>query len=252
MKPLEPMQRSILDAAENGETHMALPKLDTGQRVGDLAFEAIQEAIMNGDFPAGRRLQIRELAAELGISVMPVREAIKRLEEQGLVENVPYRGAEVKQFTREELLYIYDVRKLVEMEASRLGVVRLAKSDLPELEQIYQDMLAAMSMGNIVEYLDLDEKLLITIYRAAGNPVLTEIIEQLWRRCRTYKIFGARNEYASGHVSELSVHQFRLIQAAKDQDAEQAGKITEESLDAAMLRIRRGMPKSEDASSAAT
>src|SRR5699024_2740299 len=100
---------------------MPLSKLQATARVGDQAYDALHTAIVTGEYEAGRRLQIRDLAADLGISVMPVREAIKRLEEVGLVETQPYRGAIVKELSRSELLQIYAVRGLLEIEAASLG-----------------------------------------------------------------------------------------------------------------------------------
>lgn len=225
---------------------MALAKLETGKRVGDQAFEAIQDAIMRGELPAGRRLQIRQLASELGISVMPVREAMKRLEEQGLVETTLYRGAQVKRFTAQELLQLYAVRRLLEVEASRLGAAAFPAAKLPLLERLFNKMRDSITKGQIIDYLDQDERLLSAIYAASENPVLIESIDLLWRRCRTYKIFGANQEYESGNLAELLVHQEHLVQAVKDRDAQAAGEITAASLDAAIDRIRLGLPGSSD------
>src|SRR5699024_4981041 len=94
---------------------MPLSKLQATARVGDQAYDALHTAIVTGEYEAGRRLQIRDLAADLGISVMPVREAIKRLEEVGLVETQPYRGAIVKELSRSELLQIYADRASVRL-----------------------------------------------------------------------------------------------------------------------------------------
>ena len=69
---------------------MSLNKLQPSVLVADQVFEAIHDGIMSGDLPVGHRLLIRELAKDLGTSVMPVREAIRRLEEAGLAEKSPY------------------------------------------------------------------------------------------------------------------------------------------------------------------
>ena len=79
---------------------MALGKLGGQARVSDRAFDALYTAIIHGDLEAGSRLQVHYLAESLGTSMMPVREALNRLEEFGLVETLPYRGAVVKAFPR--------------------------------------------------------------------------------------------------------------------------------------------------------
>ena len=86
----------------------------------------IHEAIMSGDLPAGSRLKVRDLAAQVGTSVLPVREAIRRLEEAGLAERSPHKGAVVKGLTLEELVHVYDVRRLLEVAAARSGAERIS------------------------------------------------------------------------------------------------------------------------------
>src|SRR6185437_17137139 len=87
----------------------------------DQVYAVLHEAIISGDLPAGTRLRVRDLAAQVGTSVMPVREAIRRLEEAGLAERSPHKGAVVKGLTLPELIHVYDVRRMLEVEAARLG-----------------------------------------------------------------------------------------------------------------------------------
>lgn len=221
---------------------MELSRLDVKTRVGDQAYEALHAAIVSGAFEAGRRLQIRDLAENLGISVMPVREAIKRLEEVGLVETEPYRGAVVKRLTRSELLQIYAVRKLLEVEATRLGVERVTSGDIDEVLGYFEQLEQSLEDEDIAPYLDFDEAILLQIYSASGNAVLVDTIRSLWYRCRVYKVVGARDERESGSRAELLEYQQKLIDAMRAGDAEQAAKITEQSLDAAIERIRLAMP----------
>lgn len=222
---------------------MALARIEPSQRVGDQAFDAIHDAIMSGEYRAGRRLQIRQLAEELGISVMPVREAIKRLEELGLVETFPYRGAVVKQFTPEELLQLYAVRRLLEVEATRLGAGQVAPEQIPTLWSIHERMTTALANDEVVGYLDLDEELLAEIYEQSGNVVLVDSIRTLWSRCRSYKIVGVRRELDSGNAGALLSYQRELVDAVAASDVERAARITSESLDAATARIRAALPE---------
>src|SRR5699024_658863 len=101
---------------------MSETQSEIGPRIGDQVFEAMQASILNGDYRSGQRLRIRQLAAELGTSVMPVRESLARLEEVGLVETRPHRGAVVKTFTAEELLQVYS-----DLKSDRASVTRCSK-----------------------------------------------------------------------------------------------------------------------------
>lgn len=193
---------------------------------------------MGGDFPGGHRLQIRELAADLGISVMPVREAIKRLEAMGLVEELPYRGAVVKTLGLGELLHVYAVRKLLEVEAAVLGAPTVEPESVLAMKESYAAMADALERGEVADYLDRDEDILARVYEASGNPVLLDTIRGLWSRCRPFKIAGVRRQLELGEREPLLGHQRGLIDAVERASAVEAGRVTTESLDAAIERIR--------------
>lgn len=221
---------------------MPLPQLEPQSRVADQVFEAIHAAIMDGTYPAEHRLRIRDVAGELGTSVMPVREAIRRLEESGLVETLPNRGARVKGFTPSELLHVYAVRRLLEVEAAGLGVATVSDADVETLRDAFAAMESHLQAGDVVPFLDADERFLDVLYEAAGNPVLLDTIHGLWQRCRSYKIVGVARELEGGDPQILLALQGDLLQAAIDRDSASARGLTAASIDAATARIRRAMP----------
>lgn len=222
---------------------MPLPPLEPQPRVADQVFEAIHGAIMSGQYPAEHRLRIRDVATQLGTSVMPVREAIRRLEEVGLVETTPNRGARVKGFTPTELLQVYAVRRILETEASALGAAAVTERDLRELDAALGEMRTHLDAGDVIPYLDADERFLGTLYGAAGNPVLVESISVLWQRCRSYKIVGANSELERGTSQRLLAFQSQLRDAAGQHDVAAARELTGASLDAASNRIRQALPE---------
>lgn len=217
---------------------MSLQPLDLKARVADQVYDAIYGAIMNGDFQAGRRLQIRDLAKDLGTSVMPVREAITRLEQDGLVEPGPYRGAVVKGFSSEELHNIYQVRKILEAEAALKGVQGHDKDVVAELEALHSGMTERLEAHDYVGYLDGNDAFLKKLYEGADNPVLLEMIGNLWNRGRHIKLVGVQNQMAGGAMEPLVRFQRQLIQAVENNDPEAAAKVTRQSLDAALKRIQ--------------
>jgi DNA-binding GntR family transcriptional regulator len=230
---------------------MPLSPLEPGARAGEGAFEALHQAIVSGELPVGHRLRIRDLARELGISTMPVREAIRRLEEQGLAESEPYRGAVVRGLSDRELLDLYAVRTLLETDATMLGIAALTSDDLDELQAELEHMAAALDGADASAYLHHDEAFLSVFYGAGGNAVMLEMIRSLWHRCRPYKLMGVRRELAlrnGGDIPEiprdfgqrvpLLEYQEQLLQAARDRDAGAARQATQESLAVATARIR--------------
>ena len=220
---------------------MSETQTEIGPRVGDQVFEALQASILSGEYRSGDRLRIRQLAASLGTSVMPVRESLARLEEVGLVETSPHRGAVVKEFTAEELLQIYSVRRILEVEATVQGAQKLDGAGRARLDEEFAAMEAALDSGDASEYLDHDEELLATIYSASGNPVLVDTIWTLWLRCRAYKLVGARREISADAKAPLLKHQRRLMDAVDAGDPGAAAEVTGESFDDAVRRIRAGL-----------
>ncbi|WP_406144694.1 GntR family transcriptional regulator [Streptomyces sp. NBC_01012] len=218
--------------------------MDTSKRLeptlsmADRVYAVLHESIMSGEFPVGYRLRIRDLAALVGTSEMPVREAIRRLEEAGFAERVPHRGSVVKGLDLAELVHAYDVRLLLEVEATRLGVDRIGDEGIAEMREGLIEMRRAIAEGRVMDYLDLDEAVLGVLYEASGNPVLVDTLRSLWAQCRAYKTVGARSALDKPDNDALWRHQERLVDTVESGDAEAAAAVTRESLVSATDRIK--------------
>ena len=220
---------------------MSVRRLEQGQRVADRAFTAIHDAILDGEIPGGAPLRIRPLADQLGTSVMPVREAIKRLEELGLAVSLPYRGAVVKEFTAAEMLELYEVRRLLETEAAHRGAEAADDALVEQLRRHREEMADALGAGEIRRFLDADEAFLAALFTAGGNTSLRETVESLWVRCRAYKLVGARQEHESAGADALLAFPDQLLASAAARDGHGARRAIADSLDASMARIRRAL-----------
>lgn len=206
--------------------------------MADRVYAVLHESIMSGEFPVGYRLRIRDLAAQVGTSEMPVREAIRRLEEAGFAERVPHRGSVVKGLDLAELVHAYDVRLLLEVEAARLGTGRIEKAGIAEMREGLVSMRQAIADGGVMDYLDRDETVLGVLYEASGNPVLVDTVRSLWGQCRAYKTVGARSALDKPEDDALWRHQERLVEAVEAGDSEGAAAVTRESLASAIDRIK--------------
>src|SRR5689334_12588269 len=100
---------------------------------------------MSGELPAGTQLKVRDLATQVGTSVMPVREAIRRLEESGLAVREAHKGAVVKNLTMAELVQTYEVRSLLEVEAARRGGSAVTDDDCRAMAEAWQRAAATRS-----------------------------------------------------------------------------------------------------------
>jgi DNA-binding GntR family transcriptional regulator len=212
----------------------------------DQVYAVLHEAIISGELPAGSRLRIRDLAAQVGTSVMPVREAIRRLEEAGLATREPHKGAVVKGLTLEELVHVYGVRRLLEGEAARLGAERITADDCERMQAEYDAMMTAIRRHRVVEFLDHDEALLTILYTASGNPVLVNLIKTLWTHCRAYKLVGAQGPVSGEGADWLWCYQTDLVAAAREHDGAAALSVSDASLDNATERIRALLAAQKD------
>jgi DNA-binding GntR family transcriptional regulator len=212
----------------------------------DRVYSAIREAIRSGEIAAGTRLRLRDLAAQLGTSPMPVREAIGRLEQGGLVVRVPHRGAVVARLTPVELAHVYDTRLLLEVEATRLGTRAVQAADLDRMRAADDQLRAAVVAGRPGEALDRDEQLLSVLYAAGGNPVLLGLVEDLWQRCRAFKLLGADAADSHGPDDGAWSTQRRLLAAVEVRDVDAAVAVTRESLESAQRRIRAMLAEGDE------
>lgn len=204
----------------------------------DQVYAMIHAAILSGDLPAGSRLKVRDLAEQVGTSVMPVREAIRRLEETGLAERQPHKGAVVKSLTLAELVHVYDVRRLLETEAARLGCEHISSTDCDRMQVEYDLMRRAIEERRVVDLLDHDEAMLAILYRAAGNPVLLQMIRALWQQCRAYKMVGAQGSLDTPGDDSLWRYQQDLVTAARNGDPDAGAAVNQASLLDASERIK--------------
>lgn len=208
--------------------------------LADQVYDVLHKAIVSGELPAGSRLRIRDVAEQVGTSVMPVREAIRRLEEGGFAQREPHKGTVVKGLTLEELIHVYDVRKVLEREAAKLGAERITPDECARMEAQYGFMRAAIAEGRLEDHLRLDEAVLTVLYEASGNPVLVKTIQNLWVQCRAYKTLGIKSTFDSARSNELLwCYQRDLVAAARAHDPEAAVIASDASLDVAAAEIRR-------------
>lgn len=152
--------------------------------VKNLLVEEIRNEIIQGNYPPGQRLRLRDLAAEFNISTQPVRDALAELESEGLVTSEPRRGAVVTKLSPAELQDIYDIRSTLEAMGTRFAVPLLTAEDLDRLGQLVDEI--DQHMGEILELVRLNFEFHSTLYQASGRSHLCELIKTLRHRTEHY------------------------------------------------------------------
>ena len=146
------------------------------QTAQDHVLNSMRDEILKGSLPPGAKLRQEKLAERYGTSRIPVRDALRALEYEGLVRSSPYRGFTVTELDADDIEEVYDLRVVLETHAVRLAVPLMTDEDLRILEGMYQEMVAA-SAGE--EQLAARERFYIRLFSMTGRPRLVGLISRL-------------------------------------------------------------------------
>lgn len=154
----------------------------------DIVFNILRRAIITGEFAPGERLMEIALAERLGVSRTPVREAIRKLELEGLVVMIPRKGAEVAHITEKDLRDVLDVRCALEQLAASRAAEKITTEQKYELKKALLAFEAAIEKGDTAEIADCDMDFHDIIFEIADNPRLTTIINNLRELAYRYRL----------------------------------------------------------------
>lgn len=152
--------------------------------VSTKVYESIRDAIISGKFPPGTKLTVDKLSAELDVSRTPVKEALVRLEREGLVENIPRRGMFVKKIKLEDAIEIYELREILESFAIRKVAESIDKETLDILTELLSKGEEYISERNLKKYSDIDERFHKILWDKSGNKRLAKILENIRSQIR--------------------------------------------------------------------
>lgn len=156
--------------------------------LAEKAFAMLHDAIIVGELHPGERLPIGDLAEAMHLSQMPIREALRRLDADGLVENIPHRGASVAGLTIEELLEVYDARLLLELPAIEGAAERFTAGDEREVATSLDRLEDATERGEKALALNAHTAFHFGLYRASGSRWLPRLISPLWDNAERYRV----------------------------------------------------------------
>lgn len=142
--------------------------------------DQLRSEIIEGRLKPGEWLRQERVAQEHGVSQMPVREALKQLASEGLVEHVPYRGARVVQFSADDVEDLYACRAFIEGMAARFAAVHITAEELEELATLVPEMAACETPRDLAEYRELNRRFHGVIFTASRRSYLVRTLAQLW------------------------------------------------------------------------
>jgi len=206
-------------------------------------FKYIKSQIISGAYGPGETLLESKLADELGVSRTPIREAIRLLEMEGLVETTTKKGASVLGISQQDVEDIYAIRQLVEGLAARWAAERLSAADLKELQKTYELMEFYAQKHEVEEIAELDNKFHQMIYEAAGSKILYLTLRNLHQyvQIARLKSLSMQNRLAL----TLSEHR-AILEAFEAKDADAAEKAMTEHVRQAYQNIHRQQGETEE------
>ena len=185
----------------------------------DVVFNTLRQAILRGELKPGERLMEIQLANKLGVSRTPIREAIRKLELEGLVLMIPRRGAEVAEITEKSLRDVLEVRRALEELSVKLACARITEEQIEELKEAAKEFETHLKGGDITSYAEADVKFHDIIYHATDNQRLIALLYNLREQMYRYRVEYLKREEV--HEKLLAEHQY-IIEMLEQRNQEKA------------------------------
>jgi DNA-binding GntR family transcriptional regulator len=146
----------------------------------ELVLERLRAAILNGELCPGEFIRQQRIAEQFGVSQMPVREALKALVAEGLVEDIPYRGVRVVQYSLKDIADLFALRSFLEGRTASAAALLISEADLEHLSDLENKMRSSMALDEIASYRELNRQFHQTIYRSSKSYFLIQTLDKLW------------------------------------------------------------------------
>ncbi|MFC0109746.1 GntR family transcriptional regulator [Kibdelosporangium aridum] len=196
----------------------------------------LRRAILTGEMPPGSAVRQDALAEKLGVSRVPLREALRTLEGEGQVIYRPHRGYQVADLSLDDLLEVYRIRELLETEATLRAVPLMSAEDIERLEQAEEDIMRAAAADDIVGMAAANRQFHFTVLEASGMPRLTRLVRVMWDATDAYRAL-----YYSSADSRARVHTEHkaIIAAIRAGDADEVVRLWNEHRAGAVSALQR-------------
>jgi DNA-binding GntR family transcriptional regulator len=176
----------------------------------------LKEMIADRRFAPGSYINVEKLTEELGVSRTPIWEAVRRLEQEGILRHTPHKGVHVRELTRKMALELYEVRETVEGLAARLAADRVTPETIREMEKCLSEQEKVVQAEDPVGYSQTDHRFHLLIYQACDNELLQEILAGL-----RYKALPLAFKLAPHFGEFLDFHR-KILQAFSKKDGKSA------------------------------
>jgi DNA-binding GntR family transcriptional regulator len=226
--------QKLLEERLDGMVKVPKLKLDSYQPLRDVIFETLRKAIISGDIKPGERLMEVALAEQMGVSRTPVREAIRRLEAEGLVTMVPRKGTHVSELSAKDIIDVLEVRGALDKLATALAAKRMKPQQIRSLENIHKQFIACVEKENIDGAIRKDIEFHDAIYAASGNSRLIGVLSSLREHIYRFRVIYLREMNIAEYV-EQEHHQ--ILDAIREGNEKLAAELSEKHIRNQMVSI---------------
>ena len=209
----------------------------------DVVFNTLREAILKGELKPGERLMELQLAAKLGVSRTPIREAIRMLEQEGLAVTIPRKGAEVAKMTEKDMEDVLQIREALDELAAKIACEQISEEQLEKLVATMHEFEESTKTDNVKKIAEADVKFHDIIYQSTGNPKLVNMLNNLREQMYRYRV-----EYLKeGETRDVLVKEHEeLTKAIRERDVERAKQLSFQHIENQRMAIMRSI-EAEDA-----
>lgn len=203
-------------------------KMDDYMPLRDVIFNTLRDAIVSGDLKPGERLMEVSLAEKMGVSRTPVREAVRRLEMEGLVTMTPRKGTHVAELSVKDIMDVLEVRAALDRLATELAASRTRPENIRQLESIHRQYIAYLQKENLQGAIKKDVEFHDAIYHASGNNKLISVAANLREQIYRFRVLYMKD--FSNAEDVLTEHE-QILQALTDKDPGRAGQLAQEHIE---------------------
>jgi DNA-binding GntR family transcriptional regulator len=193
----------------------------------EVVFDVVRKSILEGRFSPGERLMETQLAEDLGVSRTPVREAIRKLELEGLVVMVPRRGAYVASLSVRDISETFEIRAALEGLAASLAVEKITPEELEAMEVNVHKMSQCIDKKEVGKIAEIDEEFHDILIKAGRNERLSQMISSLREQIKRFREASLTNPQRQSLV--LGEHR-QILEAIADRDQRRAQVLVEEHI----------------------
>lgn len=188
----------------------------------DVVFNTLREAILKGELKPGERLMELQLAAKLGVSRTPIREAIRMLEQEGLAVTIPRKGAEVARMTEKDMEDVLQIRAALDELAVQLAAEKITQEELVRMEESRKNFEASLETDDVKQIAQADVEFHDIIYQATGNAKLVTMLNNLREQMYRYRVEYLKDEKSYPRL--LKEHE-DIVESLKKRDKKHVSEV---------------------------